>query len=555
MMMVQSTEQTAERWSKQRLAPMIEDCPSLRKKIPPARSRDSGNTTLLKEWPGGLLVIAGSNSGAGLRSMPACYLVLDEVDAYPLEIENEGDPVAIAEGRTTTFPRRKAFLLSTPTIESLSRINKEWMASDQRHYHVACPHCGQEQTLEWENLHWTKGQPKEAVYHCSGCGVGIEEHHKTQMLADGKWIPTYLDRDVPGFHINALYNAIGLGLSWAELAELWEASAGDPAKEKAFRNLRLGLVTQDPNEKIDPDDLKSRAGGYQLREIPPGCLILTAGVDVQKDRFAIMILGFGRGRQMWIIDYVELPSDPTTEAAWVALDEHLVTSIPNSRGIPMRIRMAAIDSGYLTDHVLAYTRGRRSRAIAVKGASTQGKPVINKPSKLDVTINGRTIKHGAEGWLVGADTAKVELFTILASDGKRDHDHERALHFPDGLDESFYNSLTAEVWDPKKRQWVKIRPRNEALDTWCYALAASRHPALRVHLAKESQWAQLEAVLEPQTMDLFAAAQKNDEPAPGALPAPKPRKPEETFDPQKAAGEQFDAMLRARRERHGRRTA
>ena len=216
--------------------------------------------------------------------------------------------------------------------------------------------------------------------------------------------------------------------------------------------------------------------------------MLTAGIDVQKDRFAILITGHGRAGQQWVIDYNELPADPTTDAAWAALDAIITQPLVNSRGMPMKISLAAIDSGYLTDYVLSYTRLRRGRIIAVKGASSPGKPIINRPSKLDVTIKGRTIKHGAEGWLVGADTAKHTLFAILTADG------------------SFYNQLTAEVWDPDRRRWVKVRPRNEALDTWCYALAAAHHPSLRVHLWKEPQWARLEAALEPATGDLFASA-------------------------------------------------
>jgi len=528
MMVVQPTLDMAERWSKQRLASMIEDAPTLRAKIAPARARDSGNTTLLKEWPGGVMVISGANSGASLRSMPARYLFLDEVDAYPAELEGEGDPISLAEARTTTFPRRKVFLVSTPTIESLSRINKEWLASDQRRYHVPCPHCGHEQHLVWDNLRWPKGQPELAVYHCADCGVGIEEHHKTAMLAAGRWVATHPERAVAGFHINGLYTPIGLGYTWAELAALWLDSVKGPARIKTFVNLRLGEVVADPNEKLSEDDLAARASDYDPRTIPPGCLLLTAGIDVQKDRFAILVIGHGRAGQQWVIDYNELPADPTTDAGWEALDAFLAPPFINSRGLPMKISMAAIDSGYLTDHVLAYTRLRRGRVIAVKGASSPGKPIINRPSKLDVTVRGRTIKHGAEGWLVGADTAKHVLFAVLTADGKRPLEADRMIRFPQGLDASFYSQLAAEVWDPNRRKWVKVRPRNEALDTWCYALAAAHHPSLRVHVWREPQWARLEAALEPASGDLFAqpaaAVAVDTEKAQKTESAPPPRR-------------------------------
>lgn len=340
MLCVQPTLDMAERWSKQRLAPMIEDTPHLRSKIAPARQRDSGNTTLLKEYPGGVVIVAGANSASGLRSMPAARIFLDEVDAYPIELEGEGDPIKLAEARASTFSRRKIFLVSTPTIESLSRIWKEWRASDQRRYHVACPHCGHEQTLEWENLGWPEGRPLEAVYHCAGCGVGIEERYKTEMLAAGRWIAEHPDRAVPGFHVNALYTPVGLGLSWGELAEESEIAKRDKSAWKTFENTKLGRVSKDPAEKLDEDELKARATRYDLRTLPPGCVLLTCAVDVQKDRLALLVLGWGANNRWWVVDYLERPGDPAVDRElWEWLDQYITTPFKNSRGFDVRIRM------------------------------------------------------------------------------------------------------------------------------------------------------------------------------------------------------------------------
>ena len=140
---VQPTVELAKRNSRQRIDPLIEESPALRDKVKPARSRDAGNTMLSKEFAGGILIMTGANSAVGLRSTPARYIFLDEVDAYPASADEEGDPVSLAEARSLTFAhRRKVFLASTPTIRGLSRIEREYEASDQRRYFVACPHCG-----------------------------------------------------------------------------------------------------------------------------------------------------------------------------------------------------------------------------------------------------------------------------------------------------------------------------------------------------------------------------------------------------------------------------
>jgi phage terminase large subunit GpA-like protein len=143
MLAVLPTVEMAKRSSRGRLDPLIEESAALRERVKPARSRDAGNSMLSKEFPGGILVLTGANSATGLRSMPARYIFLDEVDAYPASADEEGDPVSLAEARTTTFAhRRKVFMVSTPTIRGLSRIEREYEASDQRRYFVPCPHCG-----------------------------------------------------------------------------------------------------------------------------------------------------------------------------------------------------------------------------------------------------------------------------------------------------------------------------------------------------------------------------------------------------------------------------
>lgn len=494
MMCVQPTIEMAERFSKQRLTPMIDVTPQLRAIIPPARSRDSGNTTLMKDYPGGMLILSGANSSASLRSMPAKYLFLDEIDAYPLDLDGEGDPVALAEARLSTFSGRTVFLCSTPTIESLSRIQKEWLASNQQRYYVPCPHCGVKNPLSWQHLHWPEHQPESALYECPDCRTPIAEHHKTQMLERGEWRAEHPERSIHGYHINALYTPIGLGLSWPELAAKFERVKKDPAQYKTFLNTVLGECFADPDEKLEADEIQDRAESYALRTVPAGCSLITAGIDVQKDRFALILLGHGRNGVVWVLDYVELPADPTRPQDWAILDDALSQTFHDEKGLEHRITAAAIDSGYLPDEVLYYTRNRRGKIIAVKGASTPGKPIIGRPSKVDFSWKGTVIKAGAEVWIIGHDTAKAQLFARLSGDRKR-IPQDRMVHFPNGLDASFYNQLTAEVWDSTKRRWIKIRPRNEALDCFSYAMAAAMQPSLRIHTWKDAQWTKWERSL------------------------------------------------------------
>lgn len=511
MLAVLPTVEVGMRWSKQRLASMIGASERLSRIIAPSNSRDGGNTTSMKEFAGdGMLIIGGANSAASLSSMPIKYLLLDEVDRFPIEVEDEGDPVDLAEARTTTFPRRKIFKISSPTIESLSRINKDWKKSDQRRYHVPCPHCNAMQPLIWDNLTWPEDAPDKAAYRCVDCTALIEEHQKTWMLENGAWVAGHPDREVAGFHINALYTPIGLGKTWVDHAKRYLEVKSDPIRLKVFTNTVLGECFEDETEKLDWQELKERAEPYALRTIPVGCLFLTAGVDVQKDRVEIFIRGFGEGGQRWVIDWHYIQGDPTRDEIWQTLDEYLAKSLTNSFGISMRLAAVGVDSGYLTQDVYNFCRARRHRNIyAVKGAHGFTQQLLKRPTKQEFKRNGSSIKAGAEVYQVSSTTAKQHLYARLASDRKQPPQH-RLEHFSHELPEDFYMQLTAEVFDPNKRLYIKLKDRrNEALDTSNYAEAIAHHPVVRVHAMREADWKKLRDVMEPQRAaqpDLFSGA-------------------------------------------------
>lgn len=240
MMMVQPTVEISKRWSKQRLAPSIEDTQVLRDLVKAPKEKDSGNTILEKDFPGGVLVITGANSAAGLRGMPVRYLFLDEVDAYPLDVGGEGDPVDLAERRTAGLARRKIFQVSSPTIQEFSKIEKLYSNSDQRKYHVPCPLCGCMQELKWSGIVWREKNTGDVRYRCAECNELIEERHKAEMLRKGVWMKMNPESRIAGFHLNALYAPLGWHTSWGDVVEQFLNAVGNPLKQKTWTNTMLG---------------------------------------------------------------------------------------------------------------------------------------------------------------------------------------------------------------------------------------------------------------------------------------------------------------------------
>lgn len=215
ILLVQPTQEMAEAFSKDRLAPMLRDTPALQGKVADARSRDSNNTTRHKTFPGGHITMVGANSPAGLASRPIRDVFLDEVDRYPLSAGKEGDPVDLARKRTTTFWNRKVIMVSTPVTKGASIIEEAYQASDQRRYYVPCPECEHEQILLWEGVHWPhtvdeKGKkiyrPEEAEYACENCGVLWNDNARHKAVKAGRWVAERPDIPIAGFWINALYS-------------------------------------------------------------------------------------------------------------------------------------------------------------------------------------------------------------------------------------------------------------------------------------------------------------------------------------------------------------
>lgn len=507
MMVIQPTSSLAKRWSKQRLGPTIDAMPVLRERIKPARSRDSGNTTLLKEFPGGLVVVAGANSAVDLRMMPVKKLHADEVDGYPEDVDGEGSPLVLGERRTATYPNSKIYISSTPTIKHASVIDREYEASDQRQYHVPCPHCKAKQVLRDENLR------DDGSYLCESCGVEIEHHHKTWMLEQGEWIAANPESTIPGFHLSALYAPVGLGYSWAEIADERKKSRDNPELMQAYVNTLLGESYEDESGKVEWDELKARAGEWSSRTIPEGCMILTAGIDVQGDRFAVTILGWGRNERCWVIDWFEIPADTTDLDEWNKLDKNVFSqTFKNQWGIDLRIVAGSVDTGgHWTHQAYNYCRIRKARhVIAVKGDRYKHKPIIAaRPSKMDVNTRGGVVKGGVNLWFVGTDTAKGIIFARLNADANKTSD-DYHINFPKDLPDDFYMQLTAERFDSRNDKWSKITGRrNEGLDCFVYAYAAACHPAVRISSLRDSDWDKLESQAQPPTGDLFSQAPEN----------------------------------------------
>jgi phage terminase large subunit GpA-like protein len=478
VLMVQPTLEMAEAFSKDRIDPMLRDTPVLRDKVSDGK-REASNTIRHKTFPGGHITLAGSNSPASLASRPIRLLLADEVDRW--DTSSEGDPLALAEKRTITFWNRKHFIVSTPTIKGLSRIEAKFAESDQRRCHLACPHCATRHVLEWKHVHWTAGAPETAHLTCPECGSEIAEAERQEMLRDPEWRASAPFTGTAGFHIWEAYSP------WRRLSEIvadfLEAKRA-PDTLQVFVNTSLGETWEEQHEpQQEPGVLLARREPYPAT-VPAGACCLTMGVDVQDDRLEALVIGWGPGEESWVIDTRRIEGDPQRPEPWQALDELLSTAFTHESGALLTIHATCVDTaGHRTQYAYDYVGKRRHQQVyAIIGRDGSDRQIVSRPS---LKRSGREIRK-VDLYTVGVDICKGLIYSRL----KITEPGPGYMHFPlphqagkdfrAGVDEEFFAQLTAErlvtkmVSGVPTRKWIQTRPRNEALDQTAYAIAALR---------------------------------------------------------------------------------
>lgn len=523
ILVVQPSDEDAEDWSKRKLAPMLRDTPRLANRVADARSRDSDNTIKSKTFPGGSLKITGATSPKGLRRTDTRIAFLDEVDGYPPSAGAEGDPVSLARRRLTTFWNRKLILGSTPTLKGISRIEKALDESDQRSYHVPCPHCGRFQVLRWGGpnesygIKWEDEKPQTAAYLCESCGALIEEAEKPAMVAQGRWVAKHPERSIPGWHLTALVSLFD-GARWPVLVDEWLTAKDDPERLKVFVNTVLGETWEIRGEGVSPESLAARAEQYP-EEVPAGAGLLTSGVDVQADRLEVEIDGWGMEEENWMVAHHRLYGDPSQEEVWQRLESILTRPYKHELGATIRIRACVIDSGFRTGEVYRFVRPRQHRNVwASKGLDERGKAPLSRATRAN--------RDGVKLFTIGTVAMKDTLFSRL----RIQRPGPRYMHFcaqtDDGADAEYFAQLGAEKAVIEKvrgrpiRRYVQVRTRNEAIDLKVLNLAA-----LAALFPMKNREHQLRREVEQIKK---AGKKRREEPPPdeqGATPPPAPKRP------------------------------
>lgn len=524
MLYIQPNIEDAKKFSKRRIAPMVRDCPRLRRKVADAKGRDGANTTQEKSFPGGALSIIGSNSPSALASTPVRYVFGDERDRWALSAGSEGDPWKLAEARTITYYNAKLLDVSTCTIKGQSPIAEAFESGTQEVWKTKCPHCGAWHEVDFDQIKFDfdtiqAGKKTDYIVNsvewcCPSCGCLSNE--ALMRKQPNRWEaenPSALARGHRSFRLNGFASP---WQPWGQIIYEFLNARKDPAKLQVVFNTKLGKLWEDRGDTADEDTMLSRREDYGKRddgspiELPEGVLVLTCGVDTQDDRLEYEVVGHGHYGETWGVKKGVIMGDPNDDEPWERLDDVVdhVYKFANGRGLT--VSLTFVDSGgHKTQSVYRHCRDRiGKRVFAIKGQGGDGIPYTKPPSKVKIMVNGRAV---GQAWLyvIGVDAGKAAIMSSL----KVQEPGAKFCHFPTGMgagyDSNYFNGLLSEKLVQKsergRTRWVWERipgiAHNEPLDCRNYAMAAFH-------------------VLDPD-LDAVAARLRGHEVSKPAQPAPQ----------------------------------
>lgn len=566
-LVVHPTTSSATEWVRNKWMPMRRQAASLRDVFGEGRGEQTdtlfNQETIRRD---GSLKVVSAGSPDDLAGTTRRLVIMD--DAAKFEMTPKGDPEQLAASRASGFEDAKIVRISTPQIVGTCRISRAFDRSDQRFYHVPCPHCGNMAPLTWENFRRNIDPERLHAAHftCEACGRVINHSHKAQMVAAGQWVARNPRGDHPGFHLWRAYvpqrdwasiaveyaQVMGwTGLSVTQVTEEEARGKVEEETEQTFWNDVLGLPFEQASKGPDWEALRDRVenaepGMFLPRGVVPASgVLLTAGVDCQVDRIEVSIVAYGRNYRRWVVDHIVIPHEIGEPEGREALDALLKATWRTELGLRLPLDMMAVDEGAFTEDVRDWAKRHPwTRVILTKGASTANGPILRPQS--DRKANGRQVKRQKRGWMLNVSQLKADFYGWLA---KEDPAERGYVAFAMGLGDEYYRQITSEVRVLKRApsgtmvsRWELVEPtrRNECLDTMNYSEAAARKKGWTA--MTDGQWDILEAersATAPEDQgDLFDAAMPavplSVRAAAVAPPAQEPKEPPKPSAPQGA---------------------
>ena len=464
-MVVYPSQELAGHVSKNRLRPMFRVSTALAE-----RFYDDKSEELELQFDGMFISLEGANSPGNLSSKPIKYLLLDEVDKYPGASKKEADPIRLSRERTKTFPNRKIFVASTPTLRTGHIWKMKESADVIKHYKVPCPHCHDYIELKFKNIRWASkdevasiaDRAETAKYVCQECGCVITDKDKAQMLRDGRWEVVEQRTQFPRkvcFWLNTLYSPF---VRFTEIAKEYLSTKDDPDAFQNFVNSWLAEPWEDTKLKTNAEMVLERQAETKEFVVPDWAVMLTAGVDVQETSLYWTVRAWGPYMTSQNIAHGQALNFKEVERV-------MNMEFKKENGEVMLIQLAGVDSGDQTDDVYEFCARNAEWAIPIKGVA--GGHSHFRISKVNKTHSSA---YGMQLLLVDGGKYKDMIASRLIKPNG-----EGSYMVYQGCDMEYAEQITAEhkikvkgsnnlIWVPKTSH-----ADNHYLDCEVYAMAVA----------------------------------------------------------------------------------
>jgi phage terminase large subunit GpA-like protein len=489
-------------------------------------SRNTGDTTIEKQYPGGYIHFFGGRSPARFRGMSYPVALADEVDSFPDKIPKEGTVVDLVRNRTDAYStKRKILWTSTPTTKESSKIKGLFEAGDQQKFFVPCKHCGTMQELVWHGedketgykwgIVWEndenfrpitedveKGIETTVAYKCCNpdCGKLMKNHDKATIIPRGEWRPTATAKvaNTKSFHITPLYNPPGM-FSWDDMVKLWAECwdiernrLRDREKYRVFRNTKQGLTFEDSGKEVEYERaVLFRRTGFVRGHVPNDIAVVDSGspilfvvasVDVQQKNLFVDVKGYSDGGATWTLDFFPIPGETEQfNGPWDKLDEYISdTRFIGTDGKIYRIQTTLVDSGHYTNYVYEFVKRHSFGVYACKGRDW-----INTGETYEL-FSPKALQHlgMAQAFHVNTGKLKDKISALFSGAFWETNKFQPPWYpnFPEDFRDDYFKMFAAETRNVVKFKdsdtVAKIAWRqkpgqdNHAFDTYVYNLAA-----------------------------------------------------------------------------------
>ena len=497
ILLVYPTQDACEEQIIERVVPAIKETPRLARWIT-SRAKD---ITISEVSLSHLSIYAGwATSPQALASRPVARVVLDETDKYAGNAK-EAEPEDLAEHRTNTYKhRRKILAISTPTTKTGTIYRMFRQSRDKRHWHCACPGCGELVRWEWSHFRWDRqaevdptdeDQAIELIDQldvgdatawivCPSCETKVTETQRLPAVNAGCYQSEgYPPGERPrskrvAYHVPAWISP------WVTFSDVVAAYLRSRYSEDArdFHNGFLALPSEEVSGTVNGDVFTDRMEATP-HEVPAWCTALVAGADTQaragKPYWVWTVRAFGKANKSQLVAF-------GVAHTWAALIESTVDAeFAVSGRHPIGADLIMVDTGggvetedgNTTHIVYEGARADPARVVPVKGASHKQDRII-RASDVAYVAPGNARKAHVHLHTLDTERLKDVLVSLIRSVDPVLW-FENALVTPDYVAQMTSEEKTrVRVGRKWVRKWFRTsKARNDLWDATVYALAGA----------------------------------------------------------------------------------